>query len=198
MKKRLFWSSILITVLVGICFASPFFLEGVARFLIVRDRIEPVDMIIVISGDTNGERVDQAVDLFKQGYADKLLMSGGPLSWKLTAASWMRKQAVAKGVPWRAILIEDRSESTRDNALFSLPIARKNKVRSLILVTSPTHSRRAKRVFKKVFAKEKIRVLSYPVLQSDFKVGRWWTRHEDTQAVMSEYFTLVYYILKGY
>ncbi|MFH1683469.1 MAG: YdcF family protein [Candidatus Margulisiibacteriota bacterium] len=198
MKKRLFWFSILIIIVVGICFTYPYILEGAARFLVVRDKIEPADIIVVLSGAPDGERVDQAVSLFKDGYADKLLMSGGPLAWRLTAAEWMRKQAVAQGVPSPAILLEDRSESTRDNALFSLPIIKKNNIASLIIVTSPNHSRRAKWVFKKVFAKEKIKILSYPVEKSKFQIDRWWTRHEDTQTVMSEYFSLAYYFLKGY
>ncbi|MFH1347163.1 MAG: YdcF family protein [Candidatus Margulisiibacteriota bacterium] len=198
MKKRLFWFSILIIIVVGIFFIYPNVLEGAARFLVVRDKIEPADIIVVLSGDPDGERVSEAVNLFKNGYADKLLMSGGPLAWRLTAAEWMRKQAVAQGVPLQAILLEDRSESTRDNALFSLPIVKKNNVKSLILVTSPNHSRRAKRVFKRVFDREDIKVLSYPVEKSRFQISRWWTRHEDTQAVLMEYAFLAYYLLRGY
>ncbi len=177
----------------------PFVMEGAAHWLIVQDKLEPVDSLIVLGGDNNGERVDRAVRLYRQGYARELLLSGGPLAWGLTAAQWMKRQALSLGVPAGAIRLEDESESTIDNAKMSLALLN-GKVRSVALVTSPTHSRRAKKVFSKVFSKAGIKVYSYPVLpaESRFKVSRWWTRHEDTQAVMWEYVTLVYYFLKGY
>jgi uncharacterized SAM-binding protein YcdF (DUF218 family) len=198
MKRKLFWLSILLVLVLGMYFILPLFLEGMARFLMVRDRIEPVDLIVVLAGDNNGERVREAVKLYKEGYAKKMLMTGGPLAWKLSAASWMKKHALAVGVPGRAILLEDRSRSTLENALLSLPILKKYGIRSVILVTSPTHSRRAMRVFKKCYSKEGIRVLSYPAREAEFVLPGWWTRHEDTQRVMWEYIALVYYFLKGY
>ena len=188
---------LLLVVLAVLLF--PFALEGAARWLIVSDKLEPVGAIIVLGGDNNGERVDLAARLYHQGYTKKLLLSGGPLAWKLTAAQWMRKQALSLGVPAGAILLEDGSESTIDNAQMSLALL-KGKVRSVALVTSPTHSRRAERTYNKVFSRAGIKVLSYsvPLAKSKFTVKRWWTRHEDTQAVMWEYVTLVYYFLKGY
>lgn len=176
----------------------PVFLNGMARALIVRDKLEPVDIIVVLSGDNNGERVDEAVKLYKKGFARKILMSGGPLAWRLTAAEWMKKQALVLRVPSRAILLEDESESTLDNARFSRAILQRNGAKAVILVTSPTHSRRAKQVFEKTLKKDQIKVLSWPVQKSKFKLDQWWTRHEDTQAVMWEYVSLVYYFLKGY
>ncbi|MEE8638737.1 MAG: YdcF family protein [Candidatus Margulisiibacteriota bacterium] len=198
MKRKLFWLSILLVVVLGVYFTLPLILEGMARFLIVRDKIEPAQLIIVLAGDNNGERVREAVKLYKEGYGKKMLMTGGPLAWKLTASEWMKKHALALGVPARAILLEDKSRSTLENALFILPILKKHSIKSVILVTSPTHSRRAKRVFKKCYSKEDIKVLSCPAREAEFELPGWWTRHEDTQRVMWEYVSLVYYFLKGY
>ncbi len=198
MKRKFFWLTVLLAVILGIYFSLPFFLEGVARFLIVRDKIESAELIVVLGGDDNGERAMEAVDLYRKGYAKKILMSGGPLAWNLTSAGWMKKQAMAMGVPSHAITLEDKSRSTLENALFTLPILKERGIKSFILVTSPTHSRRAKRVFKKVCSKEGIKVISYPAQKSKFQLSGWWTRHEDTQLVMWEYVSLVYYSLKGY
>lgn len=198
MKRRFFWLTVLLAVVLGIYFSLPFILEGMARFLIVQDKIEPAQLIIVLAGDDNGERVVEAVNLYQKGYAKNLLMSGGPLAWNLTSAEWMRKQARTLGVPAHAIILEDKSRSTLENALFTLPILKKRGIKSIILVTTPTHSGRAKRVFKKVYSKEGIKVMSYPAQKSRFQLSGWWTRHEDTQLVMWEYVSLVYYSLKGY
>jgi len=166
--------------------------------LIVRDRLEPADVIVVLAGDDNGERVNEAVKLFQQGFSRKMLLSGGPLAWNLTAASWMKKHARYLGVPSTAIITQDRSRSTLEDVTLCLPILKKNGFRSLILVTSPTHSRRAKRVFMKICAREGIKVISWPAQKSKFKLSGWWTRHEDTQLVIWEYVSLVYYFFKGF
>lgn len=196
--KRFF--VLLVVVLLGIYFFHPFILEGMARFLIVRDKLEPADVIVVLGGDNNGERVNEGINVYKQGYAKKMLMSGGPMAWQLTHAQWMKKQAVEFDVPETDILLEDRSRSTIESAKFTLDIVKKHGYNSIILVTSPTHSRRSLRVFRKVYAKEGIKVISHPVPVQDskFQLPRWWTRHEDTQLVMWEYVSLVYYLLKGY
>jgi uncharacterized SAM-binding protein YcdF (DUF218 family) len=198
MKKRLLWLSALLAVVLGMFIAFPFFLEGTARFLIVQDKLEAADVIVVLAGDNNGERVDEAVKLYKKGYAKKLLMSGGPLAWKLTHAQWMKRQAARMGVPKASILLQEQSESTLEDAKFTLPIIKKYGFKSVILVTSPTHTRRAKRVFRKMYAGQGIKVLVYPVQDSKFKLQRWWSRHEDTQRVIWEYVSFVYYFFKGY
>jgi uncharacterized SAM-binding protein YcdF (DUF218 family) len=125
-------------------------------------------------------------------------MSGGPLAWKLTDAEWMKKHALAIGVPADAILLEDKSVSTLENAKYSLSLMRDNGFKSCIVVTSPPHSRRAQRTFNKIFSPEKIKVTSWPAQQSKFKLHEWWKRHEDTQPVMWETVSLIYYLMLGY
>jgi len=110
----------------------------------------------------------------------------------------MRKQANHLGVPSYVIILEDQSRSTLENAKYSLPLLKKAGAKSIILVTSPVHTRRAKRTFNKVLSKDEIKVYSYPVQKSDFKLKRWWQRHEDVQLVVWEYVSLTYYLLKGY
>lgn len=196
MKRKIIWFLVLIFIILAIFIFRTPILEGAARFLVVEDKIEPVDLIIVLAGDNNGERVIEAIDLYNRGYAKKLLMSGGPLAWNLTNAEWMKKQARAMGIPSSAILLEDRSLSTIDNARFSLPIVKDNNFKSIIVITSPTHTRRTRKVFRKVFPN--VIIHGVPLKKSQFKLPGWWQRHEDTQRVIWEYVSLIYYFLKGY
>ncbi|MFA5114245.1 MAG: YdcF family protein [Candidatus Margulisiibacteriota bacterium] len=191
---------LLCLLLVSIAFylARPYIFTFMADYLYARDSLDRADLIIVLGGDNNGERVAEAVTLYQAGYAPRLLMSGGPLAWHLTNAQWMKKQAVESGVPAGAIAQQDRSLSTLDDALLCLPLAKQFGCRTVILVTSPYHSRRASIVFKKVFAPEGIRVISYPVRQSVFNPDKWWTRYEDMTAVVWEYAANVIYFLRGY
>ncbi|MFA6432129.1 MAG: YdcF family protein [Candidatus Margulisiibacteriota bacterium] len=166
--------------------------------LIASDKIQKADVILVLAGDNNGERVNEGVALYKKGYAPRMLMSGGPLAWHLTYAEWMKKQAILLGVPERSILIQDRSLSTIEDAKFSLPIIKEKNIKSVILVTSPAHTRRAKRVFNKVFSADKIQVMVWPVKKSDFNPKYWWKSNEDIQIVVYEYTCEIFYFMKGY
>lgn len=199
MRRRGFLLVVIIIIsLLGLYLLHPLILDAMAKYLVVQDKLGRADVIVVLGGDANGERVEEGVKLFKQGYAPYLLMSGGPLAWRLNYAGWMKKQARESGVPEKAILLEDRSRSTIEDAKFCLPIIQGKGFKSLILVTSPYHCRRAGKVFRKVFVPAGIKVMVYPVQKSEFNPHRWWTRHEDTGAVVWEYVAMVMYFLKGY
>jgi uncharacterized SAM-binding protein YcdF (DUF218 family) len=90
----------------------------------------PLDVLVVLgyNCDPNNPvtrgRVARAVELFQQGAAPRLIMSGC-CSFKLAArpvpceAEVMRDIAIAMGVPAAAILIEDESADTLGNAVLS-------------------------------------------------------------------------------
>jgi uncharacterized SAM-binding protein YcdF (DUF218 family) len=188
---------VIIALLVLLIIFHPFLLERAAEFLIVQDKLVKADTILVYAGDANGERVAQAVELYKKGYGKFLLMSGGPAIWHQTYADNMREQAKSLGVAEKDILIQDRSRSTYEDAKFSLPMLKAKKVRSVILVTSPYHMRRARRTTRRLYDKENIKVIAYPVQNSEFKVKGWWKRHDATQAVVWEYEAFIFYLIKG-
>ena len=199
MKRRLVSGSLfLFIIFLVIYFSYPFVLNRLAERLVTRAKLSPADVILVLAGDTDGERVTAGVNLYKKGYAKYLLMSGGELAWRLTSAEWMKKQAMAEGVAGRAILLQDKSRSTIDDATFPLPIVKARGFKSVIIVTSPYHTSRAARVFKKIFGPAGVNVMVYPAEEKDFNPNRWWSRHEDAGLVVWEYVSSVLYFLKGY
>ncbi len=198
MKRKFIVLCFILLAILGLYVFYPLILNQTAKFLVVKGKLEKADVIIVLGGDGNGERVEEGVKLYKQGFAKYLLMSGGPLAWKLTSAQWMKKQAMESGVPEKWILLEDKSKSTIEDAKFSLPIIVGRDFKSVILVTSPYHTRRAARVFRKVFSRDGIKIMIHPVEKSEFNPDRWWTRHEDTGLVVWEYVAFVLYFFKGY
>ncbi|HVN67339.1 MAG TPA: YdcF family protein [Candidatus Sulfotelmatobacter sp.] len=198
MKRCLSIVGAICVVLAALYLAAPFVLNYLGNRLIVSDPLVKADAIVVLAGDSNGERVTTGVQLFRLGFAPYILMSGGPLSWQLTFAEWMKKQALAGGVPAGRILLQDRSQSTLEDAKFSLPIVERHGFRSIILVTSPQHTRRAGRVFRKVFGRAGIKVIVRPAARSAFNPDHWWRRYEDRALVVWEYLASVLYWLKGY
>lgn len=192
-------------VLVGIIFVFclaivfyPFLLQKMADFLIVQNDLEKADVILVLAGDTNGERVAQAVKLYKTGWAPKVLMSGGTAIWNVTYAQNMKDQARYLRVPAKDILLQDRSESTYEDLKYSLEILKRIGAKKVIIVSSPYHMRRLSLAARKMYGKEDIKIIVFPAQKTKWNKKRWWLRHEDTQPVAWEYMALLQYLLKGW
>lgn len=113
--------------------------------LVPRDPLQKADAIVVLTG--NGwERTKFAVDLYKAGWAPRLIMVGSTGSRPPTE---MAAYAQQHGVPAEAILITSRSDNTRGNAEETLIFAEERGWKKLILVTSPHHQLRAWLTFRK-------------------------------------------------
>jgi uncharacterized SAM-binding protein YcdF (DUF218 family) len=174
-----------------------YILTAAAQFLIFEQKPEKADVIVVLSGDENGERESYGARLFKDGYARNIMVSGGLVVWNVTYASAMRGHLINLGVEPSAILIEDKSTSTYENSLFSKDIILKKGFKSILLVTSPFHSRRAYWVFDKMFSKEGVKVISCPVPGGFSLAERWWNKPREAEFKAYEYERLIWYKLKG-
>jgi uncharacterized SAM-binding protein YcdF (DUF218 family) len=96
-------------------------------------------------------RVDHAVALYKEGYAPKILMSGGTdKETKANEAETMKKWAVEAGVPEKDILTETKSTSTYENFALSQKILTEAGLHSVLIVTEPYHIARAGLVASKL------------------------------------------------
>jgi uncharacterized SAM-binding protein YcdF (DUF218 family) len=97
---------------------------------------------LVLLGGTGMERPERAAELFKQGEASEILVSG-----KSDCVS-NEKLLEKDGVPEKAITLECGSHTTRENAEFSIPLLRQLGAHRVIIVTSWYHSRRALACFE--------------------------------------------------
>jgi len=179
---------ILIAFVGGLLFFSHgFVLTRAAEMLIKKDEMNPADVIVVLAGEQE-ERVRYAIKLLNNGWArkDRIIMAGGPLVWKYSWASLMKEQAESLGIPGKKILLEDKSRSTEEDALYTKELLQKNGFRSIILVTSPYHSHRASEIFHKVLGSD-YKIISAPAEESWFEVNDWWKRRRDRSAVLNEF-----------
>src|SRR3989339_1140558 len=136
-KNKLSWFLFPIFFVILFWLISPYIFQSMANYLVVKDQLSTAEAIVVLGGDGNGERVEEGIVLYKKKYAPLLILSAGPLAWHLTGAEWMGKQAVAGGVPFDKIVLEDRSRSTFENALFVRSILLKKNIHKIIMITSP-------------------------------------------------------------
>lgn len=193
LKVLIAFALILLLLYVG----HGFIFEKAGKYLYYKDEMKPADVIVVLAGEEI-ERVEYGVKLFKEGWArkDKMVLAGGPLVWKYTWASLMKEQAMYLGVPKNAILLEDKSRTTEEDARFTKEILNKYRYKSCILVTSPYHSRRATKIFRKIMG-DKIMVISAPSEKSWFSFDEWWKRRRDRSTVFNEYSKFVWLWIFG-
>lgn len=123
------------------------------------DTLSPAAIIVVLSGawtpddQPKGEtriRVDRGVELWTQGLAPLLVMSGGGARALPGPgdAKFMADHAETVGVDRRRILVENRSHSTLQNAWFTAQMPGIDKTKPIFVVTHRFHMPRAKASFR--------------------------------------------------
>lgn len=101
-----------------------------------------------------GDRIWQAITLYKSGKIDKLMISGDNgylLSNNLHEADQMKDILVRWGIPSEDILTETTSRNTHENAVETQKLLLRSapEARSFLLITSGRHMRRAQACFEK-------------------------------------------------
>jgi uncharacterized SAM-binding protein YcdF (DUF218 family) len=107
----------------------------------------------------SGDRLFQTIALYKKGLIKQILLSSGSanlIDKEVKEADLAVRYLKLIGIPYSAILIENQSRNTIENAKYSLALIAKKKPEAKILViTSAWHIPRAKLIFDRQ-AKHKI------------------------------------------
>jgi len=146
-----------------LCALVLLWLLGVAAWIIWvgdRDQAAPADAIIVLGAAAYDakpspvfeERIRHGLDLYHQGYAPKLIFTGGfgGAGARFSESQVARRYALKQQVPGRDILIETRSRTTRQNLVEAKQVMRKHDMHKVIVVSDPLHMARALRLSKEL------------------------------------------------
>jgi uncharacterized SAM-binding protein YcdF (DUF218 family) len=95
-------------------------------------------------------RVRRAVELWEEGYARRIVFTGGLGTYPPTEAQAAAEFAESLGVPRRVMVLEDESTSTEENAKNAAKALDADRV---LVVTDAYHVFRARRVFDRHFDK---------------------------------------------
>lgn len=181
-----------------------------AKPMIISQAPERADCIAVFAGGVGEsgkagqgyeERVGYAVDLYKRGFADRLIFSSG-YKYLFEEKLLMKALATALGVPEKDIILEDKSSNTYENVQFTTEIMTKNGWRSVLLVSSPYNMMRASMVFKKI--SKGVKVICTPIPRSsyyaheDIPIFRRQINPRQVSGIFHELLGIVYYWWKGY
>lgn len=167
---------------VGFLLVLPFYLgpDDLARCgqkpdqLHINEACHKSDAIVAISGGDTAARTDEAITLYQNEWAPILIFSGaaqdtsGPSN-----ALAMKYRAQKAGVPESAILIEEASVNTEQNAANTQKLIRENNLKRIVLVTSAYHQRRANLAFAKRAGNE-IAVTNHPVAHDKQWTPQWY------------------------
>ncbi len=154
-------------------YLAPDNLKGCDPYPTDKTGCQPVGAVVAISGGDTTARTSEAIELYKNGWAPLLVLSGAAADTSGPSnAEVMEEQALNAGVPASAILLDSTSVNTKENADNSVDIFKKHGIDSVILVTSAYHQRRAGLEFKRR-AGDGINVINHPV-SVDNQWSSWW------------------------
>ena len=139
---------IVIFLVLGSLVSKPL-LQTVSGALVYEDPLTKADSIVVLVGSPTGNRIKEAVRLYHEGFANKLVFSGFEVYPETYSSTLMKTYAQKLGVPEVNIITKNTDEevSTRGESLANLKLLKEHEIKSFILVTSAFHTRRAHLIY---------------------------------------------------
>ncbi|MBE0685760.1 MAG: YdcF family protein [Anaerolineaceae bacterium] len=166
---------------------------GAGAYLIVGDRVKPVDAIVVLSGD-EGERVEEAIKWYEKGYGKYFVVTKThteDIGEGRTYSEMLMRIAIDAGVPADSILVtEGESSSTIEEAMAVKVVANQRNIYSILVITAPYHTRRTQIIFNREFKETEIKVLVHPVEDSWYKPLTWYLSSLGWRQTLAEYASL--------
>jgi uncharacterized SAM-binding protein YcdF (DUF218 family) len=180
---------------------APAWLPRIGTFLEVRDPLAPADAIVVLAGNAP-LRLRHGNDLYQAGYAPVVIISDERVRTHGLNVAWHELYDLglaAADLPHSAavLLTDPPPASTIDEAQRDAALLRQRGARSVILVTDPFHSRRARRMFAAQLGRYGIQVRSSPSPPDRVDLARWWTDRYSTRTVVQEWIKLLWYGPQG-
>lgn len=211
MRSQRSWSKIVVFIIIAtsaILFLSrEHLLRQIGHFLVFEQTPQKSDVIVVLNGrDT--ERSLAAVDLYNRGYSKLVVMArrskqpGSDEFWKRVGKDWNSKIFFQRAIEAMGIsehsfkLIGNGVTSTYDEAKVTKRFVKGNGYKSILLVTSKWHSKRAYLTFRSVFkGHDEVEIIPHASKYDSFDPDAWWKNENDAESVFREYARLIYYIV---
>ena len=170
-----------------------------ARFLVDEDPLQPVDALVPLAG--GHERAPYAARLLHEGYADWFVATNMPLrvpGIRATYGELVRREAILQGVPEEQILIAPGTvETTCQEALAVRRLVDRQGWHSLLVLTDPFHTRRARLCFRETFRDSGVAVSVRAIEGSWYDPGSWWLSTDGLRETWTEVLKLALHLV-GY
>ena len=179
-------------------FLLPLTLTFLAGLLVRQDPLQPADIVITMGGGQHCLRLQYAAELYHKGLGRKLLLSGIESFEGSDEEEKVRQQAVLLGIPAADIFIVTNTFNTRAEAEKLTTLMRQQGWRSAIIVSEPSHTRRAH--YSLQHAAPDLTFYASPgpaQWPGVWRAERWWTRHSDTRNTVREVLAWVNTLVGG-
>ena len=177
-------------------------ISDISNFIFVSDKPEKVDAIF-LPGGSHPEQPEYAAELYNKGYAKWLIPSGG-ISVKRDKWPGVRSKAdiysgdyqsdcefftdvfLKNGIPASAIIGEDQSGHTRDNAFLSRKTVNRAgiEIKTALIVCKAFHARRCLMLYQMAFPNVDIKVC--PVHCYNITKDNWYKSEAGIDRVLGE------------
>jgi uncharacterized SAM-binding protein YcdF (DUF218 family) len=145
------------------------------NFWVVDDPPAHADAIVVLSDDNYfGERAARAAELFKAGWAPRVVASGRNLRPYASMAELMEHDLKDRGVPESAVVrFPNRAENTREEGAAVSEFVASHGWKHILVVTSNYHTRRARYIYERLLPAGTALQVS-AAHDSEFDPSGWW------------------------
>jgi len=156
-------------------------------FWVVEDSPQASDAIVILSDDDfSADRASRAAQLFKEGFAPRIVASGRYLRPYASVAELMQHDLTDRGVPESAIVrFPMHATDTREEAVALSQFLSSRGWKKILVVTSNYHTRRARYIYERVLPPGfELRVISAP--DSEYDPDNWWRSRESQRIFLHE------------
>ncbi len=181
---------VILLLLLILWFARSVWLPWFGTHLVRAGSPEKVDMIVVLAGDSGGNRILKAAELVKGGYAPAALVSGPGGMYDRHECDFEIEFAEHRGYPRSLFIPLPLNDlSTRTEAITVVRELRKRGVKRFIVVTSDTHTRRAGNIYRSLAPDLEVLMVAAP--SRLFAPAAWWQEREGQKAILEEWLKTV-------
>ena len=179
--------AVALACLLAVYFLTPVLLNKAAEGLIREDGLVKSDVIVALAGDYRCNREKRAAELWRQGWADNVVVSGISYAWGFHTGEAARRYVMSLGVPAEKISMISETLNTRAEARALDDLMRERGWNSAIIVTAAFHSRRATYTIEN--AAPGRRFYSAPVTTGspEWAPRAWWSRRDDVYLTVREF-----------
>lgn len=201
-RKVTIWIVVLVAFL-ALILARGLLLGRVGKFLVKQDPLERADLAVVLAGEY-WDRARAAADVYRGGYTRRILLSKElrPVGYeemleigiKVSLTHEVGQKILSHyGVPSSAVMVVDEeANSTYQEAQLLQRYVQAQGVKSVIVITSAYHTRRACMIIASQLGKG-VRVICHPSKYGDFYPTVWWRHRKQARYVLLEYEKLFFY-----
>ena len=189
---------IVILILAALYFLFPVGLNGLGRGLVREDPLVKSDVIIALGGDKRCLREKRAAELYLAGWARKVVVSGVQYIKGVHTGESAKRYVMQLGVPEGDIIILRETWNTRAEGRKLGEMMRENGWGSVIVVTSPFHSRRAMYTIERAVPGLVFRSAPTEARAPEWQSEGWWRRRGDVYLTVREFLSWANTVASGW